>query len=92
VSKKEAKEMGNLLKTLMKQAESDAGKHADLLAMRGARLVNAEFEPFFLGQEICGNQIQPHPKWGQGKSFSEKLTTPSFIRRQSFLTTRLKRP
>ena len=48
----EDKKMGNLLETLMKQAESDAGKHADLLAMRGARLVNAEFEPFFLGQEI----------------------------------------
>ena len=68
--------MGNLLKTLMKQAELDAVEHADLLAMRGAWLVSAEFEPFFLGQEIWWKPDPTTPEMGPGKILFRKIDYP----------------
>jgi hypothetical protein len=68
--------MGNLLKTLMKQAESDAPTHADLLAMRGAWLVSAEFEPFFLGQEIWWKPDPTTPEMGPGTILFRKIDYP----------------
>ncbi len=68
--------MGNLLETLMKQAESDAGYHADLLAMRGAWLVNGESEPFFLGQEIWWKPDPTTPEMGPGTILFRKIDYP----------------
>ena len=68
--------MGNLLKTVMKQAELDAEEHADLLAMRGAWLVSAEFEPFFLGQEIWWKPDPTTPEMGPGTILFRKIDYP----------------
>ena len=68
--------MGNLLETLMKQAESDAFKHVDLLAMRGASLVNAECKPFFLGQEVWWKPDPTAPELGPGTIRFQKIDYP----------------
>jgi len=68
--------MSKRLETLMKQAESDAGYHADLLAMEGAWLVSGESEPFFLGQEIWWKPDPTTPEKGPGTILFRKIDYP----------------
>ncbi len=65
--------MGNLLKTLMKQAALDAEEQAELISYEDARVVSAESESFGLGQKIWWKPDPATPELGPGTILCRKI-------------------